>query len=351
MRIGPLFPLLLSSALCCATDASTAHDGIPDSWKKNGVEITIDRHMQHLDLPGASVKHKDIFVWIAWMENADHTHRPTDDALKVVQQAFARAPTTNPDGSTGIALHYLWAPAPITEQTRLGTTNPVTEYYDWTEFDKIKDQAFPAELKGVFFFCLFAHLMDSEHHSGIAKTIPGRDFIVSLGGTRTEVGNTQQQAGTFMHELGHALGLQHGGVDDDLYKPNYLSVMNYAFQLDGIPINGAPGNVDYSRFAVNASETALSETGGLSPDRALAKYATYYFCEHDSSLARSADSIVGGIDWNCDGTLESSVATDINADGNRTLLVGFNDWQHIRLGAGSPSAGISPRTVLKPNPN
>jgi hypothetical protein len=38
------------------------------------------------------------------------------------------------------------------------------------------------------------------------------------------------QAGTFMHELGHTLGLRHGGGDDILYKPNYYSVMNYTWQ-------------------------------------------------------------------------------------------------------------------------
>ena len=32
-----------------------------------------------------------------------------------------------------------------------------------------------------------------------------------------------------MHELGHTLGLQHGGADDVNLKPNYLSVMSYAF--------------------------------------------------------------------------------------------------------------------------
>ena len=42
------------------------------------------------------------------------------------------------------------------------------------------------------------------------------------------------QAGTLMHELGHNLGLRHGGDDHTKYKPNYLSVMNYAFQLTGL---------------------------------------------------------------------------------------------------------------------
>ncbi len=39
-----------------------------------------------------------------------------------------------------------------------------------------------------------------------------------------------------MHELGHNLGLQHGGADDWNNKPNYLSVMNYLFQQDGLTV-------------------------------------------------------------------------------------------------------------------
>src|SRR5262249_33646707 len=47
--------------------------------------------------------------------------------------------------------------------------------------------------------------------------------------------------GTFMHELGHNFGLEHGGVLMQFgrlspeaglnYKPNYISVMNYAYQF------------------------------------------------------------------------------------------------------------------------
>ena len=58
-------------------------------------------------------------------------------------------------------------------------------------------------------------------------------------------------AATFMHELGHTLGLRHGGCDDINNKPNYFSIMNYMFPI-GIPAPTAtpPFRVDYSDSAV-----------------------------------------------------------------------------------------------------
>ena len=52
------------------------------------------------------------------------------------------------------------------------------------------------------------------------------------------------------HEIGHTLGLSHGGLYYDTApnyvpnfdvncKPNYQSVMNYLFQLDGVGPNAA----------------------------------------------------------------------------------------------------------------
>ena len=101
--------------------------------------------------------------------------------------------------------------------------------------------------------------------SGIAE-ISGNDFIVSLGTHTTDLGfsdSTLIDGGTFMHELGHNLGMHHGGgveepcqdqsrchvgytctqtavgqycvgADDTNGKPNYLSAMNYRFQFVGI---------------------------------------------------------------------------------------------------------------------
>mgnify|MGYP001769098295 CR=1 FL=1 len=53
------------------------------------------------------------------------------------------------------------------------------------------------------------------------------------------IGSIGQQGGTLMHELGHTLGLRHGGNVETNDKPNYLSVMNYSFQRCIVP--ASPG--------------------------------------------------------------------------------------------------------------
>jgi hypothetical protein len=78
--------------------------------------------------------------------------------------------------------------------------------------------------------------------------------MVSLGNVFNDKNVTptvMNQGGTFMHELGHNLGLRHGGGSDlngdaedtPTFKPNYLSVMNYKFQLVGIQRANAIGSI------------------------------------------------------------------------------------------------------------
>jgi hypothetical protein len=98
--------------------------------------------------------------------------------------------------------------------------------------------------------------------SGYAER-PGNDFIVSLGSFTAYQGSIGQQSGTLMHEVGHTLGLQHGGTDDIQCKPNYPSVMNYLYQFseeDGGELANRP--LDYSRSVYTTIDEA-SLTNGM----------------------------------------------------------------------------------------
>jgi hypothetical protein len=321
-------------------------DGLLDEWELNGVEYTdpADGSKQRLDLKamGASAAHKDILLWVAWMQSESHTHRPDNETLAIVQRAFRAAPVTNPDGFPGINLHIILSRAPVAEDAMLGTGT--IDPYDWTEFDAIKGKLLPSVLQGSAFFAVLGHDIDAAQYSGLARSIPGRDFIVSLGGFTGAVGTRQEQAGTLMHELGHTLGLRHGGRDNIHFKPNYVSVMNYSFQLNGIPIGGVQGNFDYSRFGIDTTEPDLDELGGLSADASLARFGTLFYCCQrcrTPDQAVLATSIVSSrIDWNCDTSFSNRrVATDINRDRTTTALAGASDWANLVLKSSSGATG------------
>ena len=65
-----------------------------------------------------------------------------------------------------------------------------------------------------------------------------------------------------MHEIGHNLGLRHGGNVDVNCKPNYLSVMSYSFQFANL-VGTRP--LDYSRSVLGTlDESHLNEGYGVS---------------------------------------------------------------------------------------
>jgi hypothetical protein len=225
--------------------------------------------------------------------------------------------------------------------------------------------------------------------SGVGD-LPGGDFLMTLGlwraddpagcqadptvlGSQTycddRVGNTVSQAGTFMHELGHTLMLTHGGIYGkslgDNCKSNHVSVMNYIFQIRGIP----GGVVDFSGQNLPAlNETNLNEAQGLGRaigTNQLPSYGTRWYAPLgflDSLLQNSAGgriakshcdgsptqpgeqmvrletpTVINGqlapIDWNNNGVLTDIVnSQDINFSGSANgNLAGFNDWATVDL--------------------
>jgi hypothetical protein len=355
-------------------DASTTGDGIPDSWKTAGA--TIDpgdgSGPQFVDLPamGATVGKPDIFVHLDWMEDATHSHRPSDAAIRRVIDAFANAPYIARNGAVGINLHVDAGPTSIMNVTtgatwgalsraasvghvaQLGTTSLDAAgniNYDWTDFDKLKRRAgghFKSGRAPIFRYAVACHQIGSVGNSGVARSTPGSDFIVSLG-TFSAV-TDMNTAGTFMHELGHALGLDHGGKDGVNNKPNYMSIMNYLWQFSGIRRNGA-FVLDYSSVALAAlNEAALNETIGLGPGSA--GYGTAHWVPaappNPGAFVQVADASQP-IDWNGDGLATNvSVAIDANNDTTQGALAPCNDWQILRLRGGAVGAGgYEPPTI------
>ncbi|MGH3751496.1 MAG: Ig-like domain-containing protein [Pseudonocardiaceae bacterium] len=267
----------------------TDGDGLSDVWETQGIDYDNDGTAE-LDLPamGADPNHKDLFIEIDWMVKEDtcvwlicfggRSFEPQPDALADVVAAFAAAPVPNPDGSTGIRMHIDSGPQSVMDprtgatwgqrsrasagghQKTLGTFDGGD--YNWAEFESRKSSDFDLFRRDAFHYVLYADRYGSDNNgsSGISRGIPGSDLLVTDGHESWGGGFSRtQERGTYMHELGHGLSLRHGGGDDTNNKPDYESIMNYLFQLVGLPPDS---RVDYSRGAPYVDWDNLRFDGG-----------------------------------------------------------------------------------------
>lgn len=359
---------------------------------------------------------KDLFVEIDWMQN----HKPDPLALsqtqsvatagvKSVREAFAAAPVPNPLStaslSNGIRIHFqvdeqvtftpLAGGAPTSHVTQVAftpCTGPATAATDTSQavdFDVVKagnfgtadDRARGANTLNAkrlaFRYVLFAHNVvgnpgGGSNGSGCAE-VGGDDAVITLGSFVTTTvdgvshgrGTTDQQAGTFMHELGHTLGLRHGGSDGFNCKPNYRSVMSYTRQFAWSPI--ANRRLDYSRSADPVlqlptstnpngvlNEASLNELNALGIDPTLGPIPVYFPSVDQIAYGPNAWSVVAanaasitppGINWNRNfaqggktpvidsGNLSTPININSGAtagcDGLGDVLVGQNDWSNL----------------------
>ena len=221
--------------------------------------------------------------------------------------------------------------------------------YQWDEFAALKATHFAAARQRIFHYCIFAHALgDLGSTSGMSRGIPASDFIVSLGLWNGGSPTDDQQLGTFVHELGHNLGLRHGGNDHNVGKPNFLSIMNYHFQTSGLRRNNAWGYFDYSRFNLPAlNEAHLNETVGLNGGSAISAYGTYFICGNDHTRGNVINNANGAINWDCDGnSAETDVSAEIDwhrADASTSIGVveSYNDWANVVYNGGLIGAGVS----------
>lgn len=375
----------------------TDGDGLPNGWEEFGVySRDKDGTLQHIDLKamGANPTVKDIFVELDAMEPLDDVlYDPTviSQAITYVIDAFARAPVdpiTTVVSSTiitkykGIQLHVDYgSELPVPAQLFLcDKTCTIGWEQVWDEFDHIKREHFAVERSPVFHYGLFAYqfvrcnkqlakIYVAESSQAECKALEGvsgasrnikdmsqgaSDFVVTLGAPDWFLTGivTDQQAGTFMHELGHNLGLNHFGTPHDTIgeKPNHLSVMNYLYQTKGLVVDDPRFRFDYQRFNMpTLDENALNESTGLglpplTEIDATIPYTTIgvrHYCR-PSTRVITVTMPATKVDWDCIPPIQETdfVSHNISGDFDENdewamdKLTPLNEWDKLTFTGG-----------------
>ena len=248
--------------LACDSNASYDSNAVLPLWHDpTGISVC----------PNPNIK--DLYVELDYMEN----HKPSDIALANVVNAFVNSNALGANGAViGIHPHFI-VDEQIEHLIELSWEScpepPIPGVLDCffniksTNFGTVADRSGTIEevqqrltaKRQVTLYGLFAHNQFQTTSSGVAER-PGNDFVVSLGSFENDVGSIDQQGATLLHEIGHNLGLQHGGLDGVNCKPTYRSVMNYLYQFDDDDGGPVDRPLDFLRYPwTSIQETRLTD--------------------------------------------------------------------------------------------
>ena len=334
-------------------------DGIPDSAKLyGGTYGGLDLYAM-----GARQGQRDLFIHLDYLSSSDPGVTPDIRALDKIVQAFAkRKIAVHFDAgnlfSTSLqpAQHNLSGdvshqrPAQRCSQLR----QPSQLQAGCTSVYATKTASMDIRRKPIFRYLLMASSQQPSGLSGASGSaeLVGDDFLVTLGGWGLQKGSwllANYQAATIMHELGHTLGLRHGGNEDEVAKPNYFSTMNYLYQISGLPsLTGNSFNQRYYYWLTNYQNQSVP---GYSPSNPFPESllddgpqsASFRIDYSDgSSLPLNENNLNESVligrgtvagsfaDWNTNGTQDSAnYAMDINQSGSKTELRDYNDWANL----------------------
>lgn len=326
----------------CNTDLD--EDGLPDCSEQPGTSYSgIDLYAL-----GARVNQPDIFIEIDYMDSQDEGVIPRIEALEKIVDVFS---------TQGVAVHFdvgdLFDSAEglNTSKFDLGggnlvpfsglvnfdpsSNNGVTNFFD------VKQENFHNSRLPIFHYLLMSS--DQEEGAGGVAELSGNDIIIALGNLGLNSWTSAEknllintQASTIMHELGHNLGLMHGGDEEVNLKPNYTSIMNYLYSYKGL---SEVGNYEGDRYIFDNC------AGGRwplvnSPIEDTNSYKLDYSHGYAADLNEGSIFEINGlgyvnsnaIDFNCNSEFDLvSYSRDLNNDGKIEVLSDYDDWGSIEL--------------------
>ncbi len=384
---------------CANIDVDADHDGIPDCAELPGTTF----YGMPLYSWGARQNQKDVFIEVDYMglhtlrdydgnivydsqgnPLQDHGTQPLRESLDIVVELFAER---------GYAVHFdigdLYDQAsgldPSDHDLGGGQEIPFAEYVHlnrWTDTYHGRTINVPGmsedfmpnyfenrpERKRIFYYLLFANSQGGSNRgsSGQAPDTFDYWFYLSMGGTGWRMDDDTPEnrnmlinahASTIFHELGHVVGFSHGGDPASTvhnFKPNYLSSMNYLFQLQGVPgdypdLDTADMILDRWQLQAGYSNmpTCQARLSERHPDNdswgdllhgLFGDPAGFNITYSDGDVpainetAVAESTTLGGMDFTCDGSVSSnSRRFDMNFDNAYTTLSDYDDWGNLFL--------------------
>ena len=222
-------------------------DGLLDSWEANGYDANGDGVVDiNLAALGADPYRRDLLVELDIMDNLEHP--PGTNVFDAARAMFAAAPIINPMTTNGINLILDVSGKPCLEDssgTRVCSfqhvefdtgnatpvpTGPIPVGTSTVNFSRLKARNFDnAKRDKIYHYGIWG----IEHVDGYSgQSDFADDFLVSFDTFASSYQTVRSQIESLTHELGHDLRQHHGGDDDSpVYKPNYWSVMSYAWDL------------------------------------------------------------------------------------------------------------------------
>jgi len=271
-----------------------------------------------------------------------HSAKLSDAVVDKIREVYVDLDILNPDGSTGVNV--------IVKQddTLPQNFNCDGNYTNDTvnEFDLIYRDTFHHAC-----LCLGAHAGRGQ--------INGNHFHVVEDEVNNTTADDQTEESqhwwysTFVHELGHNISLRHGGFEDLNRKPNYPSLMNYAYDVS---FNGSASSLQDTEIQFSdgsmpdLDESSLSERNSFT---GMAAADVAFLASYDDPW-RNMEFDVSGImvNWDRDSWSPwgfaipfydvANIQVDINQDGSDTgYLEDNDDLAQIETGLASSIPGAT----------
>lgn len=191
----------------------TDGDGLPDYAEVHHKDV----------LPEADPLQKDIYLEVDYMRE----YELPESGKRHIKTEFAQAPVSNPNGETGITLHFI-----RDEQI------PYSETLDRDQHTDLLQEEFDNKTNGYHYVVLLDRTSATDASRGETRG-SGRGGFMTASGTVSD----EEMTFVFMHELGHLLGINaeaYDGVDTRAVPfSEYPSTMNYNTPRDHVSYAGS----------------------------------------------------------------------------------------------------------------